>query len=401
MDLAVIDEAVTRAAIEPSYWVTAMNTVAAATGSAVSVLLPLHGRHPGLPFSEALQPMMQQYFAEGWHTRDERTRGLYIFNQRGSFSDLDLLPPDEIKRLAYYQDLMGRHGLRWFGGIIVKSGPEIWCICIQRTIAQGPFSSQEIETFGRWSKKLGGAAALAGALGFAEAKATLDAFDLSATPVVLVDARAFVHAANDATRHLFQSGVLRLTERRLATVSRDATIALERALRDLIWQPGPSTMASPIVITRPLGRRPVIAYPVRLPAFDANPFGPARVAIVFRDLDAAPQALLDDLKAIFGLTLAEAKVAQTLLSGATVEDLAATHAISPSTARVHLKSIFAKTQTNRQSELLAVLTRAVRPQKASRGGPAGAPVASAPDLRATGQYGIAAATSEANWRRRS
>jgi DNA-binding CsgD family transcriptional regulator len=46
-----------------------------------------------------------------------------------------------------------------------------------------------------------------------------------------------------------------------------------------------------------------------------------------------------------------------LACGETIEDIAEEHDISVSTARVQLKSIFAKTGASRQAELVALLTR--------------------------------------------
>ena len=362
-----IDLAVSRAALDPSYWVTAMDAVADATESAGAVLLPLHGRHPGLPYSESIAPMMEQYFAEGWHARDERTKGLYLFDRQKSFGDLDLLSPEQIAKLPYYQDLMGRHGLRWFGGIIVSSGEESWCICIQRTIAQGPFSNYEIAALGSRSAGLSGAVALASALGYAQSEATLNAMDASASAVVLLDRFGKFHKANGSAEILLQEGALKLANGRLVAQTAGATANLERALSALLWATTPDALVRPVVLPRLDGRRSVLAYPVRMPALDANPFGPARAAVVLRDLDAEPIVPIADLRNVFQLTLAEAKLTQLLVAGKSLDQSAHELDIEKSTARVHLKSIFSKTGSTRQSELLLVISRFLRPGRQSYG----------------------------------
>jgi DNA-binding CsgD family transcriptional regulator len=58
----------------------------------------------------------------------------------------------------------------------------------------------------------------------------------------------------------------------------------------------------------------------------------------------------------FGLTPAEARLASIIAKGRSPEQAAGTLGISPGTARNHLKEIFGKTDTHRQSELVALLS---------------------------------------------
>jgi DNA-binding CsgD family transcriptional regulator len=63
-------------------------------------------------------------------------------------------------------------------------------------------------------------------------------------------------------------------------------------------------------------------------------------------------------QARYGLTPAETKLAAHLLNGGTPATYAAEHRLSPHTVRNHLRSIYAKTNTNRQVSLLQLLLRA-------------------------------------------
>ncbi len=60
----------------------------------------------------------------------------------------------------------------------------------------------------------------------------------------------------------------------------------------------------------------------------------------------------------FGLTTAESRLAAKLVQGLRVADAGAELGMTPSTARWHLKNIFAKTGTRRQADLLRLLTNA-------------------------------------------
>ena len=61
------------------------------------------------------------------------------------------------------------------------------------------------------------------------------------------------------------------------------------------------------------------------------------------------------LKSAFGLTTTEADIAVTFANGSTVDEMADRRGIKLSTVRQHLKSIKAKTKTNRQADLMRVL----------------------------------------------
>ncbi len=61
----------------------------------------------------------------------------------------------------------------------------------------------------------------------------------------------------------------------------------------------------------------------------------------------------------YGLTQSEAEIAHALVLGGTLDEVAVTRGISRNTAKSHLHSIFAKTSTNRQSELVSLLLRSV------------------------------------------
>lgn len=61
--------------------------------------------------------------------------------------------------------------------------------------------------------------------------------------------------------------------------------------------------------------------------------------------------------ALFGLTASEAAVAAAVGAGQSLEDIAAARGVSVQTVRTQLKQIFAKTGTNRQSALAALIER--------------------------------------------
>jgi DNA-binding CsgD family transcriptional regulator len=68
----------------------------------------------------------------------------------------------------------------------------------------------------------------------------------------------------------------------------------------------------------------------------------------------APQA---DLHQLYGLTSAESTLANCLMEGKTLNECSEFLGIRRSTARMHLRNLFSKTGTQRQSELVGLLFR--------------------------------------------
>ena len=84
---------------------------------------------------------------------------------------------------------------------------------------------------------------------------------------------------------------------------------------------------------------------------------PGSAMLIFVDMDTYLQPRPRTLQRMFGLTKAELKLASAIASGFTPTDLAREWRISRATVRSQLASIFAKTHTHRQAELVALLAR--------------------------------------------
>jgi hypothetical protein len=167
-DLAEIEDSFASAALDPSRWNASMDTAARATGSFGAIMLPVKGRLPLFPLSAAMHPVIDAYFREDWVRRDERYQSIPALLARGVSTDFDFTTPEEMRRLPFYQELLAPHGLRWFAGVKVGEGENVWCLVLQHTAAQGPFTPTELRRLVMLSRRLSGAAELARAFGFAE-----------------------------------------------------------------------------------------------------------------------------------------------------------------------------------------------------------------------------------------
>jgi DNA-binding CsgD family transcriptional regulator len=68
---------------------------------------------------------------------------------------------------------------------------------------------------------------------------------------------------------------------------------------------------------------------------------------------------IEDIRDATGLSQAEARLAKALVSGASLHEYADAAGLSPNTARRQLAAAFLKTETNKQSDLVSLLVRAI------------------------------------------
>jgi DNA-binding CsgD family transcriptional regulator len=349
----LIEAAFANAAFDPSAWVKALDIVVSVTESHGALLLPLTGiTLPNVPFTERLGEPTEAYFRDNWHVRDERRHGLPLMVRRAVFDDLDIISADKINRHPYYQEFLRPHNLRWFAGVRVECGEDLWCLSIQRTIVQGPFSGAEKHRLAKLSDRLSASAALARALGSATAAGALQAFEVSGKAVVLINRHGEVFRANKSAEQLL-TGDVRIENRRLIANDLDATTALNRSLRELMWR-GIGGLSPPVALPR-RGRRPILAYPAKLDNSAANALADCQALLILIDLDQQPRLPETVLRTAFNMTAAEARLAGRLAAGESLEFATEQIGIAKDTGRNQLKGIFMKTGVKRQSELVALL----------------------------------------------
>src|SRR5690242_4583899 len=175
-----VEAAFAEAAVDPSLWVRALDIVTMETEASGALLLPVKGGAlPSVPHTASMAASADTYFRDGWYLRDERYRGLPAILNKGVADDFDGMARENMPRHPYYQDFLGRHGLRWYAGVRVSCGEQFWVLSIQRSIDQLPFSPQEKERLVRLSTSLPTSIALSRALGTANASSALDSFEFS------------------------------------------------------------------------------------------------------------------------------------------------------------------------------------------------------------------------------
>ena len=347
------------AVVDPSVWPRLMEELCAEVGAAGAVLLQSEGRTADVPRTRSIDEHVRKYFRDGWQNRDVRaTRGVpLLLGGRPVVSDQDILSPEEMDRSDYLNEAIRPAGLRWWAVVGFRAGPTLWGLAFQRTPAQGPFDRREKAILARLVPRLTEAATLSEGVGRAHLAGIGNALNLVAKPALAMDRAGAVLDWNADAEALFDVN-LHVDRRTLVVADRRAAEALD-AFRDRL-RATPDTDALPAapIVVRRAGRAPVVIriLPVDGPA--RNPFLGARALLVLTEIGSRPKPDESSLMLCFGLSPAEARVAALVATGVDLEAASVRLGIARETARNQLKSVFAKTGTRRQAELVALLSRA-------------------------------------------
>ena len=191
------------------------------------------------------------------------------------------------------------------------------------------------------------------------ANASFSVLDRLPTGVILLDRRGAVRVINkSADRILHRNDGLLIDKTGLCeAVSLSETSQLRQLIAEAV-QTGTGSgqgAGGGMKLTR-MAARPLSILVSPLRASNGNLTEEVCAVLFISDPD-SEQAVsgADLLQQIYGLTTAQARLAQALSQGLSVEDYAEQHQLSCNTVRTHLKHLFDKTDTHRQGDLVRVL----------------------------------------------
>ncbi len=346
------------AVINPSIWLEIMQQISTAVGATGAALLQSDVRTPDIPRTPGVDEAFRNYFAEGWHTRDIRAeRGVpLLLSGARVVVDQDIVTPDEMRQLPYFKDCLAPFGFKWWAVIGFSAGSVLWGLPILRTEKDGPFEANDKRALSQLAQRLTETASLSKAVGQAVLSSVTNALNLVKQPALAIDRLGSVIAVNAAAEHLFDDEI-RVADRRLYVRDQRARSLLDAFVDRLRVTPDTAELpASPIVVQR-LGRRPLVVRVLPVDGAARSPFLGARALLVITDLSDQPRPQSGILMRTFGLSQAEARLASLMATGISPEQAAEELGIARETARGQLKAVFAKTDTHRQGELIAMLSR--------------------------------------------
>lgn len=346
-----------------SEWLEDARRFFGATSAALSPLgLPSAGWMGGATAgvaSDRLEQYRDHYFRiDTWTQRLRNARP-------GEPQSLSALVPDrELLASEIYNDFMRPGGRRFALGITVDAGDGRFVLHFGRTTRQGEFDEHYHAALGRIAQFLPKALVTQRALQMAVAstEASTALLNQSNRGFILLDSSLKVVFANRiAAENIASEEFLGVRQGRLTSTHRIDERKFREALDHAQAFPGSQTILT--LRTRSDGEITVSIAGLAASAGPTLNLGVERPAVVVTTTDRTRQTELapEQLVALFGFTLQEARTASYLVSGLDLHEVANRLSISRETVRYHLKGLFAKTSAHSQRELVHFITNALPP----------------------------------------
>lgn len=279
---------------------------------------------------------------------------------------------EQLSATAFYRDWMKPQGLACEGPLLHAAPYSArrpgWLIFLYRVEGARAFASDDVALCDYLVPHLAAASAVFDCFARvrSERVALSEVVDRLSTGIFLVDATGRLLIANLAARRFVEANDgLALREGLLRIEGEEADSELRRILKDAIAWRGRDSLGAgaEMWIERPSGRRSYFANIVPMSAAEPDSaLGDDVAVVLLTDPDADQGAAADRVRRSCSLTDAEADLIRLMAEGFTLDEISRERGVTMNTTRTHLKHVFSKTGTGRQSELVAmVLSSGLRP----------------------------------------
>lgn len=267
--------------------------------------------------------------------------------------------PGYYRRTTLYNEWMKPQGFTYSLGATLSEHSGIRTkLYVYRNRRAGAFAHEQLRAFTFVTRHLMTAVEVARRLASTDGllRGAFEATERLRAGVVLLDEAGRILHANRCARRLFRErDGLRAAGRIPTTANSNDRSVLERCFARALDLRSRRSLTEPMTISlrRPSGKRDLQAVAIPLAAA-RHPFGEsgAAVALVLNDPDARPAFSVKELRQRYSLTHAEARLTRNVARGVALREAAAQSGLSYQTARGYLKSVFEKTHTSRQAELV-------------------------------------------------
>lgn len=365
-DFSALLHDVYAAAVEPGLWAEAVGSIARAA-DCIAGLLQIDSNVPrrllslqqhGFP-SEMLDRYVRHFAAV-----DPRVTYSFTLTAGQMFEDGQVMDRAARARHPYYADHIHKFGFGefWGGSIHADQGISVG-LSVHRAYSLDPVSSVARRLIAIISPHVARAVCVGNVIAAAELRssAAAEAMEHLALGIVILDREGRPIHANAALRTIVADhDGIGLSADGLRFGHRIVQTHAQRLLANAIATASGFGLEAggQVAVTRPSGRRPyrvtIAPLPLREPIFIAD--RPAAIVLV-ADPERAPAPAVETLRALYRLTPRETELAIALADGATLSAVAERLGITVGTARVHMTTIYAKTGTTRQAELVSLLAR--------------------------------------------
>lgn len=351
-------ETLDRAGFDSDAWAKACDELAWLLRSRGTILAPYSPSEQTLdvPISPSMHDVLESFHSQGWIKRDPRAKAFPMLMRGMVVTDRDLFETREMERLDFYADWLSGLDLKWFAAAGFAVDDSFWAVSVHKGMHDEPFSADDLAILRDVMEPFQLAAPRTKALGLTRTDNLDGLLSTAGRGVAILGWNGRVIRLSEMAETLLERHDL-LRQGRLRSqdpkIQRHLDLLVARGLAH--GQDGSVPLPAPLVL-RPESGTGIAIDLVPMPRdFGSLLTGAAALLTVH---DVKMPAAQPDHRLRYGLTNREAQLATKLASGQPIVRIAEEMGISTETARQYLKSIFAKTGTNRQAELVALLSSA-------------------------------------------
>lgn len=354
-----------RASLSPETWPEALDAISHCVGSPRAVMYSVRPDDGSvLEFrSHNVDPAYGGRYLSYYHQVDPWLECAAYLDSKRPLRGTEIVPDIAMRQTEHYNDFLKPQDIRFLlTGFTDKTSTRMDILSVFHRVRQDDFNDRSVRVFEilidhvsqalNVERTLDGARACSRGLG-----AALDSVPRAI--VLLNSGGAVVYANAAADRLLSAADGLSVSGGRLEATSPGARKSLDRLLRDAADAPFRTRHQRRLTkVPRISGRHPYVVRAAPIESTpdiaDVNdlPESPRLLVTISDPEDRHPVPTAGELQVIYGLTPAEANLAVELSGGATLARVAERQGIAVSTVRKYLRSVFDKTGTHRQAELV-------------------------------------------------
>lgn len=374
-ELSVLIDLIYEAALDGELWPGVLIKLADAMGAA-QISMPSFDCRTNVftTIAPRFDPDLLASYKEYWASRDP-VFGRTTFRPAGEIYTLDcLMPREEFSATPAFNEWWrpARCGLAAIGANLVAEDQFSASLCIHNAPDKYSLTASQTRVFAATLRHIVRAVRINRQLWKLELKhlAPPERFENLPQGALLADASARVVIANAAAKTMLDAGDgILLRDGRLAAAGAPDTLQklIASCARRSFALSGPG---GELTVPRELPRSPLhvavtpLRSTTRLAEVPWTGVGAPVAMVMVRDPEFDRRRLEINLRRRFGLTAAETGLAAEILNGNGRKAAARRRGVSDATAKTQLSSIFEKTGTHRQAELIRLLLDATQAKEA-------------------------------------
>jgi len=343
------------AAVIPENWPSILEEISTIAGCYGGALFSMDAQQEVKYIAtEQYRDMMHMFVRDGWTKQNIRGERLAKIKYPGFVTDFDVISAEEMDVQPFYTELLRPNGGGWaIGTMIPVPSGDLLVFNLERRYAKGPIEKKFCARLDTLRPHLARAGLMSTRLRMERARAMVETLNQIGLPAAVLRKNGQVLATNDLFQLLSEQITIGAFDE--ISVKNPASDALMKQSLVQLRETRDNSEVKSIPIPPMLDQPALIAHLIPIKGAAHDIFSRAFSILVITPLHAPTAPTEDVLNGLFDLSPAEVKVAQGIISGKTVDDVAAELQLSRETIRNQLKSVFAKTGTGRQAQLVGLL----------------------------------------------